>query len=111
MPKRVDANQKPITKELRDLGFSVSLTHEVGKGFPDIVVGFMGLNVLIELKVDEKKKLTEAEEQFFNTWKGQVSKSCSSADVIEEMMNALDTIIKNKEEIFEYLNSIERDER
>jgi hypothetical protein len=35
--KRTDRNQAEIVKALRQVGASVGHTHEVGKGFPDIV--------------------------------------------------------------------------
>ena len=35
---KTDTNQKNIVKHLRELGCEVSLTHSMGKGFPDLVV-------------------------------------------------------------------------
>lgn len=39
---RVDANQKEIVRAWRQVGARVALTHMVGNGFPDAVVGFRG---------------------------------------------------------------------
>jgi hypothetical protein len=59
--------------------------HTVGKGCPDLVVGFRNKNFLIELKDSAKpereKRLTHDEEIFFMTWTGQVSK-CETAEEI-----------------------------
>jgi len=70
MPRRVDDNQREIVKALRECGADVFLLHEVGKGFPDIIVGIRGANYLMEIK-SEKGKLTPAEIEFFDTWRGQ----------------------------------------
>ena len=54
--QRVDANQKEIVQELRKRGISVLHTHQLGKGAPDIIVGYMNSNYLIELKDGNKSK-------------------------------------------------------
>ena len=74
---KVDTNQKEITKKLRSLGFSVALTHHVGKGFPDLIIGFCGVNVMIELKSTPKSKLTEDEKTWHRAWLGQVDTASS----------------------------------
>lgn len=55
---------------------SVFSTHTIGKGFPDIVVGYRGINYLFEIKDENKtasqKKLTESEVKFHRGWMGQV---------------------------------------
>lgn len=44
--KRVDKNQPEIVKAIRATGASVSHTHSLGHGFPDIVVGVDGLTLV-----------------------------------------------------------------
>jgi Holliday junction resolvase len=72
---RVDSNQNEIVTMLRKMGYSVAITSDCGKGFPDIVVGRSGRNYLFEIKDGSKppsaQKLTEAEQQFCDNWKGQ----------------------------------------
>jgi Holliday junction resolvase len=72
---RIDANQNEIVTMLRKMGYSVAITSDCGKGFPDIVVGRSGRNYLFEIKDGSKppsaQKLTEAEQQFADAWKGQ----------------------------------------
>ena len=69
-----DANQARIVEALRKIGCSVSITSQVGNGFPDLLVGFRGRTVLLEVKDSEKppsaRKLTDAEAHFLATWKG-----------------------------------------
>ena len=71
--KRVDINQKAIVEQLRSMGVSVFHLHEVGKGCPDIVVGFKGKNLLLEIKDGDKKVLTPDQVNWHKLWKGQVS--------------------------------------
>ena len=55
---RVDANQKKIVSQLREIGCSVLHTHQLGKGAPDIIVGYNNLNYLVEIKDGDKPKHT-----------------------------------------------------
>lgn len=74
---RVDSNQKQLVKELRGIGCSVAITSNLGSGFPDIVVGYRGVNYLLEIKDPNKppsqRKLTQDEIEFQDKWKGQYS--------------------------------------
>ena len=74
--KRVDANQKEIIATVREMGVSVLILSEVGRGCPDILLGLFGQNHLVEIKDGQKppsaRKLTSDEQKFFDTWKGQV---------------------------------------
>ncbi len=90
-PKRVDANQKVIVAALEDAGATVTHLHEVGKGCPDILVGYgkqehetllevvytEGSNYLMEIKdgskPPSKRKLTPAQKKWHNEWRGQVA--------------------------------------
>jgi hypothetical protein len=75
-PRRTDANQTEIIEAFRKAGCTVRSVHMVGSGFPDLVVGFGGLSMLIEVKDGSKppsaQKLTEDEQTFHNTWTGGV---------------------------------------
>lgn len=88
--KKIDANQTQIVNNLRQIGVSVFITSMVGKGFPDLVLGYKGKNYLIELKDGEKfksqKKLTDDEKKFFNYWSGQVAK-CENIEEIVLILN------------------------
>jgi Holliday junction resolvase len=69
---RADTNQPDIVRTLRSLGASIWHTHTIGRGGPDIVVGYCGVNVLAEIKRDEREQLTLAEAQFHATWQGRI---------------------------------------
>lgn len=82
--QKTDKNQPEIVKALREVGASVVLTHRVGKGFGDLVVGFRGVNFLLEVKVPGEK-LNDKEKEFHRDWKGQIA-------VIESRVEALRAI-------------------
>lgn len=88
-PKRVDANQAKIVEQLRRLHISVQHLHTIGKGCPDLLLGFRNQNFLIELKDSMKtpsqKKLTDDEEVFFKGWRGQVNK----CETLEEILKVV----------------------
>lgn len=73
---RIDTNQPEIVSAFRKAGCSVAITSAVGKGFPDIVVGYAGENFLVEIKDGEKpasaQKLTPDEAEWHTNWRGSV---------------------------------------
>lgn len=74
---RIDENQKQIVRFLRDMGVSVSVTSATGRGFPDLVCGYKGKNILLELKDGKKpisaQSLTPEQHIWHYDWKGQVA--------------------------------------
>jgi hypothetical protein len=86
MAKRTDSNQKELVAIMRNLGASVLVLSEVGKGCPDLLLGVSGKNALVELKDGNKppsqRKLTPAEQQFFDEWRGQVCIITTVAEVV-----------------------------
>lgn len=72
MTRRTDSNQAEIVAALRQAGASVFSLHAVGRGVPDLLVGFRGNNYLLEVK-SEKGKLTEDQEKWINNWRGHVA--------------------------------------
>jgi hypothetical protein len=74
---RVDDNQLLIVQTLRQYGASVQPLHTVGKGCPDLLVGFKGRNYLLEvkdgLKSPSKRKLTPDQQNWHELWAGSVT--------------------------------------
>ena len=71
---KVDANQGQVVAALRAAGASVQLLHAVGEGCPDLLVGYKGLNMLLEVKDGSKppsaQKLTPQQEEWHRDWRG-----------------------------------------
>lgn len=86
---RTDDNQKSIVEALRLVGATVAPTHMIGKGFPDIVVGFRGRNYLFEIKDGNKsasrRALTPDEQEFIDAWRGTIH-------VVKDEREAIDII-------------------
>lgn len=69
----MDENQSDIVAALRAIGATVRVISQ-GDGIPDLLVGFMGKTILLEVKDGKKppsaRKLTPAEQKFFDEWRG-----------------------------------------
>ena len=81
---RIDANQNAVVAYLRELGMSVCILSPMGKGIPDLLVGWRGLNVLLELKDGTKppsaQGLTADERDWHAKWAGQLHTVNSAED-------------------------------
>lgn len=88
---KVDANQPAIVAALRAIGCSVAITSAAGDGFPDLVVGFNGLNLLVEVKDGDRppceRRLTKDQVVFHATWRG-------TTHVVESVAQALELIAR-----------------
>jgi hypothetical protein len=75
MRNRTDSNQKAIVDALRALGCSVAILSGVGGGVPDLLVGYQGVNYLLEVKnlAGRGMRLTPAESAWLRDWRGQVN--------------------------------------
>ena len=73
---RVDDNQKLLVELWRRMGATVLILSEVGNGCPDVLIGYNGLNALVEIKdgskVPSKQKLTQPQAEFHESWRGHV---------------------------------------
>jgi hypothetical protein len=85
----VDRNQSEIVLMLRAVGCTVQLLHKVGQGCPDLLVGYRGQNLLLEVKDGElspsARKLTDRQVEWHRDWRGQVAVVCN----VREAMAAL----------------------
>lgn len=65
-----DAAEAAIVKGLRDLGASVLLLDSRVKGVPDLLVGFRGVNHLLEVK-SKGGRLSDAQQEWMLLWRGR----------------------------------------
>lgn len=78
--RNVDRNQAGIVRVLRAAGATVEVTADVGRGFPDLVVGWRGRTLLFEVKPLPKRgevfpsqaALNEREKRWHQSWRGHV---------------------------------------
>ena len=64
-----DKNEKRLVDFLRRCGASIAYLDD--PGVPDLLVGYCGLNLLLEVK-GQKGKLTSAQKSFIQNWSGTV---------------------------------------
>jgi Holliday junction resolvase len=87
---RIDANQNKIVDALRKAGAVVRIISQ-GDGIPDLLVGYKGFTILMEVKDGDKvpsaRKLTEAEQKFFDDWRGGMLVIVNSVDEALETLN------------------------
>lgn len=69
---RVDLDQRAVVKALRDIGCSVQVLSGVGQGVPDLLCGYHGRTLLLEIKTGNAK-LTRDESDWHARWGGHVA--------------------------------------
>ena len=71
---KVDANQPEIVQAYRDAGATVEHLHAAGGGCPDLLVGYRGVNFLVEVKdgskPPSKQQLTPDQVKWHFHWRG-----------------------------------------
>lgn len=71
---RVDANQGAVVDALRAIGCKVYVSSSFGQGFPDLICGYRGRLMLLEVKDGAKppsaRKLTPDQVKFHADWTG-----------------------------------------
>lgn len=86
---RIDANQGRIVEALRGAGAFVRIVTQ-GDGIPDLLVAYRGVTILMEVKDGDKvpsaRKLTEAEQKFFDEWTGGMLVIVNSAQEALEIL-------------------------
>ncbi len=84
---KVDANQADIVQALRVVGCTVQPLHSVGQGCPDLLVGYQGRNLLIEVKDGSKppsaRKKTDDQVIWHDAWRVQVAVVGNVKDALE----------------------------
>ena len=104
--KRVDPNQAGIIKalEARWPGLVVCKLDGMGGGVPDLLVGFCGINILMEVKCKELGKgkshnlprggLNERQEKWHTAWAGQCAIVWNEQEAIDLVQAHLDVKLK-----------------
>ena len=81
---KVDANQEEIVSALRAVGASVQSLAPVGKGCPDLLVGFRGSNYLLEVKAGRGQP-NDLQQRWHTEW-------CAPVFVVRCAQDALQAI-------------------
>jgi Holliday junction resolvase len=88
---RIDTNHREIVKALRDAGATVVSLAAMKHGVPDLLVGYAGETLLMEIKRDSKARFTTDQLDFMSKWKGG---AVSRVDSVDAAIRALGIIKK-----------------
>ena len=92
---RTDANHAEIVDAFRSCGASVQTLHAVGRGCPDLLIGFGGDNLLVEVKDGAKspsrRKLTPDQVRWHSAWGGRVA-IVESTEAVIAVLQATDEV-------------------
>ena len=87
---RVDRNQEEIVKALRAVGTTVQSLAAIGNGCPDLLVGYQGKTILMEIKDGKKppsqRMLTPDQERWHYEWNG------AKVYVVDSVQSAWDAL-------------------
>src|SRR5271157_3512036 len=90
---RVDANHTAIITALRQAGITAFSIASIGNGKGDIVAGYQGINVLLEVKNPKqeprKQRLTRDEIRHHREWNGQIAVVKTAEEAIAAVMTAM----------------------
>lgn len=71
LPHKRDANHAEITQAFQQLGCTVFDASALGDGFPDLVVGLVKQNLLVECKTKDGE-LTPPQQRLIEEWRGEI---------------------------------------
>ena len=90
---KIDANHEAVVLALRSAGATVQSLAGVGKGVPDLLVGYKGQTLLFEIKngfkPPSKRLLTEDQLKWHGSWKGGALAVIDSPDAALRMIGVL----------------------
>jgi Holliday junction resolvase len=90
---KIDANQDQIVTVLRAAGATVQSLAGVGKGVPDLLVGYKGQTLLMEVKDGNKspsaRLLTEDQLRWHHNWLGGALAVVDGPDAALRMIGVL----------------------
>ena len=90
---KIDANQEAVVTALRAAGATVQSLANVGKGVPDLLVGYKGQTLLMEVKDGFKapsaRLLTEDQLRWHGSWKGGALAVVDSPDAALRMIGVI----------------------
>ena len=91
---KVDANQAEIVAMLRSKGATVCDTSQLGGGYPDLTVGYLGKTFHMEIKdgrqPPSKRRLTKDQAEWIKAWTG------GAVWLITSIPDALDALEQSK---------------
>lgn len=95
---KVDANHEEIVNALRSHGATVQSLAAIGKGCPDLLVGYKGHTLLIEVKDGSKppsgRRLTEDQQKWMCQWTGSTLAVVTDVPGVLTLLRTCDQVAK-----------------
>lgn len=90
---KVDANQDAVVSVLKAYGATVQSLAAIGKGCPDLLVGYRGHTLLVEVKDGRKppshRQLTEHQQKWMTEWKGGTVAVVKDIEGVEHLLRTI----------------------
>ena len=90
---KIDTNQTELVEVIKAMGGTVQSLAPVGKGCPDLLVGWRGKNLLLEIKDGSRppseRVLTPDQKRWHSEWKGRVYIVNSLDDLLLVLKNVV----------------------
>jgi hypothetical protein len=90
---KIDANQTQVVEALRAAGATVQSLAAVGQGVPDLLVGFQGKTLLMEVKDGRRppseRRLTDQQLTWHGAWRGGPVAIVDGPDAALRMLGVL----------------------
>ncbi len=94
---KIDVNQPAIVDALRKAGATVQSLAAIGKGCPDLLIGYVGKTALIEVKDGDKaasaQKLRPMQQDWHQNWRGG---TLATVNDVESALSVL-TVMRKSE--------------
>ena len=90
--KRTDKNHVEISAAFRKMGAMVLNLSRQGEGVPDVLVGFRGHTILVEVKSTKRATYTEAQKKFIAEWTGGMVVRVDSVDDVINLIKKLSAL-------------------
>ena len=86
---RSDANENEIVRAFEKCGCSVERIRSLRGGCPDLLVGFRGRTLLVEVKVPKTGSLSETQRKWREGWKGSKPFVIKSVDDVVSFVSLI----------------------
>ena len=88
---KVDQNQPAIVQAMRSVGAKVEHSHQIGGGFPDLIVWANGRTFLVEVKMPGEK-LNKQQVEFVAAWPGELHVVHNEAEAVKAVTGVWDDV-------------------
>lgn len=90
---KIDANHEQIVSVARAYGATVQSLAAVGNGCPDLLIGYRGYTILVEIKdgtkMPSQRRLTEKQLDWHGNWNGGPLSIITDVEGMEHLLRSI----------------------